>query len=1046
MKKLNLFLCAFMMAAMAFAQRTNLVMCTPNLGSEYSVNALSPNGQWACGAIFDGVERGFLWNLNTGEIIELSLQGTSSTAKGVSDDGVVCGSFETTDGTPNNRPVLTYGTWKQGVWTTLEIENEDNGAEISRGGIATTISRDGHHVAGIAHSGNCYKPIVWENGVLSIVDDIEGAVYDMSDNGTLLCGWTTHPEKKNRTSCIWNKQDDGSFSKYCIDLDSPYAAGPFSVATGISPNNKYIIACNTIYNVETGDTVRHEIDFFRSGFELVGVTNDGSAYGFADNGEFPGGAEKVAIKITLDGKMTNVRDYLIGRGVNLDAYPYVQNVISISEDEKTYVLAAYDEYYVPCNLVVKLGADLHMAPVSLTARKLEGLNGMTITWKAPLYTSETPKGYNFYRNGEKLNSDLLTSMQYTDVNLSAGEYTYNVTAVYNDNTESEKSQELPVTVKDNENNAPIMLRAFASGLNDARLIWEHPYSNLPAIRYVNDNDIVFGLGADQLSFECGIAARASELKLYKDAGYKITEISFIPKSRQNSWTLNFYKKGSYDKPIYTEEIPSDNLIYGMVNYHTLKTPLEIPEGQDLVMAIYVDATNYGGYDIIGMNTKKADPGYSDLIRQEDEKEMYSLYEQAMNSEYGAMEYNVCWSMGMHFAKGNDNNNVKQYIISSNGSEVGTSAENNFRITNLANGKYEFGVVAEYANGAKSEPTMVSMDVKANKSVCKTVVPTVTAGDGEATLTWEAPAVKDQSIITYANDFPNGGVLPRKDQDYSYILGSVYKGNELVPYENYEINAFRFYPLSDAQFTFHLFENNVEIASKSLVKGEGYIRDQWNTAMFDAPVMINRNNTYMLTVECNNCTPDEYPIGMDNQIGYPMLSDLYSVNGGYSYGSIYQDGGKDGNWMIGLEVSSVNKFDLSVEGYNIYLNDELHNQDMVTENSYVINNLETGKYGVCVNPVYPNGIGEKSSKEVTFEITVSGIEDITASTFEIERNAEFIHVNGGNVTAIEMYDINGSKVAMSDNSTISIASLNNGVYVLSIKIDGKTVNTKVSVRR
>ena len=1046
MKRINVLLCALIMAIGMFAQKGILVMTTPDLGSQYMISSLSPNGKWACGSIYDGIERGFVWNLNTGEIIELSLPGSASAARSVSNDGIVSGSYETTVNTPNNRPILTYGIWEKGVWTSLETENKLNGAWITREGNASTISANGKIIGGIAKSGNAYKPIIWDNGKLNIVHDIEGAVYDVTDDGNMLCGWTTHPEKKNRTSALWKKQADGSYEMTCIDLNSIYAAGPFSVATAFSPNDKYVIACNAVLDVTTGDTIRHDLDYFMSGFELFGVTNDGSAYGFVDNGDYPGGAEKIAVKVSLDRKITNIRDFLIEKGANLDKYPYVQSVMGISEDEKTYALSAYDEYYVPCNIIVRLDVDTHIAPACVQYRELEGLNGISLSWKAPLYTDMIPSGYNVYRDGAKVNTELVNGMKFVETGVDAGKHMYAVTAVYEDGSESAMSEEIAAVINGGEYNEPSQLRAYGSALNDVRLMWNNPYSNLPALRYVTDDDEIAGLGGGDLSFECAIAARPSELELYRKEGYKITEISFVPKSRQSSWTVNFYTKDNDDQPIYSEVIPSENLMYGVVNYHKLNTPVEIPEGKGLIMAISIDVSYFGGYDVIGMNSRKADAGYSDLIRQEGEEDFYSLYDQSMNSEWGAMEYNVRWAMGMHFGKGGEVEDVKKYIISANGEEIGTSDNNMFRVTNLADGDYEFSVVAEYADGVMSAPATVNMNVTADKGMCKTVTPTVVPGDGKAEMSWEAPAAKDNAIITFANDICSGGVLARKYNDYCYSVASIYKGNELMPYEDYEITGLRFYPLNDADFTFRILENNEEIVSVPLERGNDYICEQWNSVELDAPIKINRNSVYMLILDCDNCTPDAAPLGIDSQNGYPEMSDLYSTDGGYSFSSLINNGGKDANWMIGMDIASAKENTLPVCGYNIYLNDSML-ANMYDGNSYVMDYLKPDTYTVRVNPVYPNEIGEKESKDVTFVIDIAtGVENAENNTFEVVSDATQIMIKGGDVYAADLYAMDGSLAAHSDCNVINISALGEGVYVLNACMDGRTVKTKVVIRR
>jgi thiol-disulfide isomerase/thioredoxin len=63
----------------------------------------------------------------------------------------------------------------------------------------------------------------------------------------------------------------------------------------------------------------------------------------------------------------------------------------------------------------------------------------------PLKDGENLLGYNVYRNGQKINSDLITITEYVDMNLVNGSYTYYVTAVYT-NGESEGSNESIVQI------------------------------------------------------------------------------------------------------------------------------------------------------------------------------------------------------------------------------------------------------------------------------------------------------------------------------------------------------------------------------------------------------------------------------------------------------------------------------------------------------------------------------------------------------------------------------------------------------------------------
>ena len=61
-------------------------------------------------------------------------------------------------------------------------------------------------------------------------------------------------------------------------------------------------------------------------------------------------------------------------------------------------------------------------------------SSITTTWETP--AEGTPEGYNIYRNGNKLNSSILTDVTFTEVVDPQNIYAYNVTAVYEGNKES----------------------------------------------------------------------------------------------------------------------------------------------------------------------------------------------------------------------------------------------------------------------------------------------------------------------------------------------------------------------------------------------------------------------------------------------------------------------------------------------------------------------------------------------------------------------------------------------------------------------------------
>ncbi|HPR56948.1 MAG TPA: C25 family cysteine peptidase [Bacteroidales bacterium] len=87
------------------------------------------------------------------------------------------------------------------------------------------------------------------------------------------------------------------------------------------------------------------------------------------------------------------------------------------------------------------GSQTNLEPPQNIAATVSG-NDVTITWEVPANSSEDVLGYNVYRDGQKI-ADLITSLSYTDYNLSSGSYWYSVSAVY---PEGESDVALPAQV------------------------------------------------------------------------------------------------------------------------------------------------------------------------------------------------------------------------------------------------------------------------------------------------------------------------------------------------------------------------------------------------------------------------------------------------------------------------------------------------------------------------------------------------------------------------------------------------------------------------
>ena len=90
-------------------------------------------------------------------------------------------------------------------------------------------------------------------------------------------------------------------------------------------------------------------------------------------------------------------------------------------------------------------------------------------------TEEAPYGYNVYRDGVKVNGDLVTETSYTDVAGEAGTHEYTVTSVYSDGGESAESERVSVNIIGISNRyAPSAVDANVNINRDVTMRWDYP--------------------------------------------------------------------------------------------------------------------------------------------------------------------------------------------------------------------------------------------------------------------------------------------------------------------------------------------------------------------------------------------------------------------------------------------------------------------------------------------------------------------------------------------------------------------------------------------
>lgn len=1023
MKKVYTLLWAFIAMTLGIhaQEKGALMLLGPEVSIVYYVTNASTNGEWMCGYSYDGAAmHAFLWNTRTNNFSFITSAEIDCAAMDVSNDGIVVADY---DG--------KAAYYKNGVWNFLP------GGE---GGGAWCISSNGKHIGGIAHYNGKYRPCSWTNEEITIYGDANavGAIYDISDDGNIVVGYNTY---YNRTPTLWINGEEVTIN--LSDL------GPFSVAEGLSPNAKKVIANRQIYDIETKQSETIDFGYIWS-YHLYNITNEGVPYGEI---QLDMGTPNIAA-LYIDGQFVSLQDSLSKLGVDFKGLNVYQ-CIGISEDHKRFALTCYDtKSYCIRPMFIELDANItSREPVSLKIQQFEGLKNCKLTWEAPIVGSEGVVSYNIYRNNQLLANVSGTNLSYYDREVNYETYTYTVSAVYKNGIESVQSDPVTATIKARSAAAPREVNVAQSRINDVRLYWEAPLSNLPSLNYIPTGDTeVVGFGGGAFSFEAAIRFRKEDLAFYSDK--KISHIYFYPMSRQNSWTINFYKASDVNNPIYSQVIDNDILQYRVINTIALNDPIAIPTDEDLIMGIYVDVTNYGGYDVIGCMFNSMDKGYTDLLRQWGTTNLTSIYDMAINSESGAYEYIVTWPMGINLRGDNDvaSETLNTYKIFANDKEIAQTSTNKFLIENVADGAYTYGVQAVYNDGSASDIISTHIDLKADMSRYKSIEEVLIQTDGtKVKANWEAPMDDDAANITYSSNNNTGGIAATSAEGYGYQVAAKFGLDKTRPYnQDYNITGFRFYPLANAEFTFYLYtdDSDEEIAYKELIRGEDYNLYTWNTITLDEPITLDANKKYTLVLDCYDVDPDMAPVGMDDQKATPNASDLYSIDDGETWYSLYERGGKNANWMIGLVVKSkdVRKLNPEVEGYNIIIDQKQQNETPIKETTFTTD-LTEGVHNLRIDVVYGSPVGTKKGTQKTFTITAVALEQLEAEdrTLVITPEQGSITVEGG-VKQLSVYNTQGHCLATTESNTLSTEHLNAGIYLLQIKSEsGKTTLVKMQIK-
>ena len=1020
------------------AKKGTIVLQAPNL---HEVLGISPNGKWACGVFSENqVPRAYLWNLQTNEKIYLGEKGFPTEANDVSDNGVVCGSFITTE---LGAPQAVAGYWKEGK---IYFLRDENGKIVNSR--ATAISNDGRYIAGNIIDGVVYRPCVWKDGVLERrLDSKENSAVpsDISEDGQIVIGWDMNG---NRCPCYWDPELKPMSDKRAW----------FSESHSISPNKRYILASDAygkfIYDLQTSE--KTEVPYLTEPFNDGGtqIMDDKTALIWESAGG--GGLYGIGIVYNPDGTWKKIDQWLKDNwNVEVPEGLSGPSFIRFSKDMKTLVgltLAGADDYgqaiYYPLAWITDQEVDL-ARPVSLNARQVESTNNVMLTWTAPAVNQSAVTGYRIYRNDKKLADVAPGNTAYVDKSASSLKLTYEVCALYN----TDESEKVPASVNLKEMRyapAPNTFTAYQSNQSNVVLNWAIPILGYDANVKLHNDHFALPFGANtEMTYWARVKFDNNLVNCYTDE-FDLKAIEMYVCQQVGEMTLVISSNG---EELASKTIDQSKLVFGQKNTIELDNPIALPASGDVTVTVKVVQSGAGSS--IGLADDPAVEG-GNLI-SEDGETWITL------SELSGGAYTYNWMIGMLLERKDiedpmpfapsllsattpqlsgyrfyrDNEKIGEIDLVNDEPEP-MNAEipvPRFLDQDVQPGRHLYEMEAVYNQTFASVRKPFELFVQ-EVDLAKCPAPTninYAVKPESLNLNWEMPEYSEVSYTNWEFQAPFG---------YSginqWFYGVRYSSEKMRPFAGAKITAVNFMPLADVTYALAIFENGIEKYRQPI---EQYSLNKVNSVKLATPVEVLPNTEYLAAIHVSDVPTDTKPMGLDT--GYPYADGRQISEDGEYFINAEVD--MTGNVMISMDVEKTTPQTNPGITYKVYVDGTVEGGTL-TDNRYA-KPITAADYNktVTVNiaAVYPDG--EKKSAGVSILIDPTSISSEEIVSVKVYPNPATAYVNiEGNVSEASLFDLTGKEVIRTSGNTLEVGSLPAGIYLLKSTIDGKAYTNKIQV--
>ncbi|MCM1042293.1 MAG: choice-of-anchor J domain-containing protein [Bacteroides sp.] len=679
-------------------------------------------------------------------------------------------------------------------------------------------------------------------------------------------------------------------------------------------------------------------------------------------------------------------------------------------------------------------------------------------------------GFNVYRDGEKVNDELVAMREYTDTVMTSGTYDYTVSAVYVDEEESGKSDAVAVRIYEPRHcEAPVDVRATVQG-RDVRLQWtsvidqEVPSDDMESYTHLATGKVGSWTTIDGDGGNIYLSEDFAFAGMDRAKTFFIVDLDQIGESSSSyvySGKKAFVSFGAWDSENVSKTndwlIAEAKVTGGTAVAEWLSFMARgLDAGYKESFYVAYSSTTADTADFIALNTQAERVDY-----------LWTRYTYTLpaDAKYVAIRYSsvegralfiddislgagTCpFTVGSEFGSGDElTEAVAGYYVYRDGKQITPEPvrANSFFDGNLANGEYSYEVKALYntsCESPKSESVKAKVEYQHPCNAPEGLVADVAGSD--VLLGWMEPFYDEPRDLTYVKSGDVAGSTGWTTAT-TYYVACKWEPSDLMGVYGYRIDvvAALFY---DAPSSLDLliyqggelmYEQNVTRECASL---------ELSAFTLATPYQIDFTKDLMVGFRVSAEAGDYGMVYVSGEAdeGY---GNLYSDDGKNWYSAYSYTGQWKGNWfmLVGLDMAlPLTGGDFN--GYRIYRDGAALNTDLLSERTYIDKNVVAGTHTYQVAAVY-GSCGEKQSKPAMVIVTANEGKDM-AMVSVAPNPAHGTVMISGEYTKLEILDLQG-KVRLSraagNGETLDISGLAAGIYMVRIATASGTQVQKLVV--